>query len=235
MEAVTLYQFELCPFCHKVKASLELKGIPFKKVEVNPINKKELPELEGNERKKVPVLEIDGTLVSDSTKILAHLEAINPSLSPEGAALEKSEMVEAWVNDDLAQILPAVIYGKVRDAARAAKVVARTSNFGFFQNAMVRGGGSLIMNRVAKKIMARRGGGDPTEMLEAEMDKFEEWLGDQDYVCGDTISVGDAATHGCLTCIQEFPAFTTIMKRKRVADWFARVQAQRDANRADVN
>ena len=231
MEAVTLYQFELCPFCHKVKAALEVKGIPFTKVEVNPMTRKELPELEENVRRKVPVLEIDGKQIADSTNILSYLESRDATLTPEPPGDEKSAMVESWVDDDLAQVLPAVIYGKWRDAARAAKVIARSSNFGFVQNALVRGGGSMIMHQVAKKIMKRRGGGDPHESLAAEMDKFEEWLGEQDFVCGDEPSVGDVATHGCLTCIQDFPAFKDIMKRPRVQAWFDRVQKLRDENR----
>ena len=152
-------------------------------------------------------------------------------LPPEPPADEKSAMVENWVDDDLAQVLPAVIYGKWRDAARAAKVIARTSNFGFVQNVLVRGGGSVIMHQVAKKIMKRRGGGDPAEMLSAEMDKFEDWLGEQEFVCGAEPSIGDVATHGCLTCIQDFPAFADIMKRPRVKAWFDRVQKLRDENR----
>ncbi len=42
---VTLYQFALCPFSHKVKAAMEVKGIPYTEVEVNPMTKKELPPM----------------------------------------------------------------------------------------------------------------------------------------------------------------------------------------------
>ncbi len=235
VQTATLYQFELCPFCHKVRAALEAKGIAFETVEVNPMTKKELPELDSNVRRKVPVLQIDGAFVADSTEILNHLEEREASLTPSGDAKAKSDMIEAWVDDDLAQILPTVIYGRWRDAARAAKVVARTSNFGFVQNAVVRGGGSLIMHQVAKKISAKRGGGNAQEMLSAEMDRFEEWLGEQAFVCGDEVSVGDIAVHGCLTCIREFPAFAQIMKRPRVEAWYARVQDVRTRNRASLN
>jgi len=236
VQVATLYQFELCPFCHKVRAALEAKGIPFKSVEVNPMTRKELPELESNVRRKVPVLAIDGGLYADSTTILNHLEEVGSSLTPaDPVKKEKSDQIEQWVDDDLAQVLPAVIYGKWRDAARAARVIARTSNFGFMQNAMVRGGGSLIMHQVAKKITARRGGGDPTEMLNAEMDRFEDWLGEQNFVCGDDVSLGDVAVHGCLTCIQDFPAFEQIMSRERVAAWFERVAKIRRRNRAELN
>jgi microsomal prostaglandin-E synthase 2 len=236
MDNVTLYQFELCPYCHKVKAAMEAKGIAFTKVEVNPMNKKELPPLPDGAPRKVPVIRVNGDTVFDSTKIVEYLEARDSSglrLTPSDPQLrEKSELVERWVNDDLSYVLPTVIYGTWGEALKAAQVVAKTSNFGFVQNAMVRAGGSLIMHQVAKRIVAKRGGGTPAAMLAAEMDKFEEWLGDRDFVCGSEISVGDVATHGCLTCIQDFPAFATIMARPRVAAWFQRVQAIREHNRA---
>ncbi len=235
MEPITLYQFELCPYCHKVKAGLDVKGIPYRKVEVNPMNKKELPELPEATPRKVPVIEVNGDRVQDSTDILTYLETTYPTRFPllpeDPAAREKTEMVERWVDDDLSYVLPTVIYGKWGDAIRAAKVVARTSNFGFLQNMVVRGGGSLIMHQVSKRIVKKRGGSNPEQMLSAELDKFEQWLGDADYVCGEQVTLGDVATHGCLTCIQEFPAFAAVMQRPRIAAWFERVQAVRDANR----
>jgi glutathione S-transferase len=236
MQPVTLYQFALCPFSHKVKAALDVKGIPYTQVEVNPMTKKELPELPDDVRRKVPVIQVDGSTVIDSTSILGYLEqtygdSLTPS-DPEQRA--KSDTIEQWVDDDLAYVLPTVIYGRWGDAVRAARVVAKTSNFGPVQNAIVRAGGSLIMHQVAKRIVKKRGGGSPQQMVDAEMDKFEEWLGDQPFLCGDEPSVADVAAQGCLTCVQEFPAFATIMARPRVASWYQRVQDLRDANRAQA-
>lgn len=236
MDTVTLYQFELCPYCHKVKAAMEAKGIAFTKVEVNPMNKKELPPLQDGTPRKVPVIQVNGATIADSTTIVAYLEAhdtaglhLTPT-DPEQRA--KSQMVETWANDDLSYVLPTVIYGTWGEAFKAAQVVARTSNFGFVQNVMVRAGGSLMMHQISKRIVKKRGGGTPAAMLAAEMDKFEAWLGERDFVCGDEITTGDIATHGCLTCIQDFPAFATIMARPRVAAWFKRVQGIREHNRA---
>jgi microsomal prostaglandin-E synthase 2 len=237
MNTVTLYQFELCPYCHKVKAALEAKGIAFTKVEVNPMNKKELPALPADAPRKVPVIQVDGETIYDSTKIIAFLEGHDKtglSLTPsDPALLAKSQQVETWVNNDLSYVLPTVIYGTWGEAIKAAKVVAKTSNFGLVQNAMVRAGGSLIMHQVAKRIVKKRGGGNPTEMLAAEMDKFEVWLGDSPFIGGNELSVGDVATHGCMTCIEEFPAFRTIMARPKVAAWFKRVADIRVRNRAN--
>ena len=145
MDKVDLFQFELCPFCHKVKAGLELKGIPYDTIEVNPMNKEQLPPLPEGAPKKVPVIQVNGETIFDSTTILNYIEENTPDrirLSPEDpAAREKSEKIETWVDEELTFAIPTVIYGTVGEATRAAQVVAKTSNFGFFQNIMARAGG----------------------------------------------------------------------------------------------
>jgi microsomal prostaglandin-E synthase 2 len=236
MPALTLYQFELCPFCHKVKAAFDIKGQAYRKVEVNPYTKKELPELPAGTPRKVPVVQYNGRTVQDSTAILDFIEESFPDSTPllpkNGPLRDKAREVEAWVDDDLAQVLPTVIYGTWGEAVKAAQVTARSSNFGPLQNLMVRAGGSLIMHQISKRIVKRRGGGDPHAMLAAELDKFENWLGDADFVAGSEVSLGDVAAHGALTCIKDFPAYTKVMQRPRLAAWFSRVQALREANRA---
>ena len=39
---VKLYQYEICPFCCKVKAYLDWKGIPYNTKDVNPLSKAEI-------------------------------------------------------------------------------------------------------------------------------------------------------------------------------------------------
>ncbi|MCW5828806.1 MAG: glutathione S-transferase N-terminal domain-containing protein [Deltaproteobacteria bacterium] len=236
MEAVTLYQFELCPFCHKVKAGLELKGVPYRKVEVNPLNKKELPPLPQGSPKKVPVVTLNGKLVEDSTAILKALDEQVKGpvtfLPADPEARAKSEMIEQWVDDDLTYALPTVIYGTREEAFKAAQVTARTSNFGFFQNLMVRAGGSLIMYQVSKRILKKRNQTDGHAWVRKELDRFEGWLGDQPFACGSEPTLADVAVHGALKCIEEFPAFGEAMSRPKLKAWFDRVQKLRDQNRA---
>ncbi len=237
MHTLTLYQFELCPFCHKVKAAADIKGLVYEKVDVNPYTKAELPELPEGTPRKVPVVQYDGHTVQDSTAILDFIEErfgdTTPLLPKDDRLRSKVREIEAWVDDDLAQVLPTVIYGTWGEAVKAAQVTARTSNFGPMQNLMVRAGGSLIMHQVAKRIVKRRGGGDPHAMLAAELDKLEAWIGEDDFVAGSEVSLGDAAAHGALTCIKDFPAHAEAMQRPRLAAWYSRVQALRDANRAN--
>jgi len=57
-KTIVLYQYEVCPFCCKVKAFLDYYKIPYRVVEVNPLTK---TELKWSEYKKVPVVLLDET------------------------------------------------------------------------------------------------------------------------------------------------------------------------------
>ncbi|EDO38882.1 predicted protein, partial [Nematostella vectensis] len=55
---ITLYQYQTCPFCCKVRAYLEYFGIDYTKVEVNPLTRKEIEF--STEYRKVPIAIVDG-------------------------------------------------------------------------------------------------------------------------------------------------------------------------------
>ncbi len=78
MADITLHQFapdtgseSASPFCVKVHRALGLKGVSYKVR--NVFSPKELARL-NPEHKKLPVLEVDGTYVPDSTSIIAYLD-----------------------------------------------------------------------------------------------------------------------------------------------------------------
>jgi microsomal prostaglandin-E synthase 2 len=56
--SVTFYQYEPCPYCCKTKAVMDFLKVPYKVVEVNPLNKKELKAI--TDYNKVPVAVLDG-------------------------------------------------------------------------------------------------------------------------------------------------------------------------------
>ena len=39
---VTVYQYQICPFCTKVKTFLDFVHVPYSTIEVNPVSKKEI-------------------------------------------------------------------------------------------------------------------------------------------------------------------------------------------------
>jgi glutathione S-transferase len=99
---ITLYQFAASPFCDKIRRVLRFKQLPFTIhewpiAEVGSIRKK-------NPAGKLPILEIDGTLIADSTAIALELEKRHPtpSLLPADPAQRALVLaLEDWADESL--------------------------------------------------------------------------------------------------------------------------------------
>jgi len=229
-EAV-LYQFALCPFCCKVREGLELKGIPYRMVEVNPRTKAELPVLPADAPRKVPVLTVGETTVHDSTAILRFLDQAYPDtlrFRPSATATrERADELEEWVDAELIPALPTVLYGTWREAGRAAAVIAKSSEFGLGQGLGVKLGGSVVMYLVAKRILKKAGRTDGHAWVGENLDKIEGWLGEQAFVCGAEMTIADVAIAGALRCVRDFPIHQSIEGRPRLRKWLTRMAASK--------
>jgi glutathione S-transferase len=228
---VTLYQFSLCPFCHKVRAGLELKGVTYSVVEVNPRSKAELSALPPEAPRKVPVLVVDGEVLWDSTEILRALDRLFPSgptIRPADAAQRaRADEQEDWVDEELIKALPTVLYGTLQEASKAAAVVARSSKLSKTQSLGVMVGGSAVMYLVAKRILKKSGRKDGHAWVAENLDRIEGWLGEQAYLGGSSLSIADVAAYGAFQCVVEFPVFARIQARPRLRAWLGRMDAQR--------
>jgi microsomal prostaglandin-E synthase 2 len=72
--SLTLYQYAICPFCNKVKALLDYTNQDYSVVEVNPLTKSELKQLEDKTYKKVPILTISTNTNDDNDNNDDHLQ-----------------------------------------------------------------------------------------------------------------------------------------------------------------
>jgi microsomal prostaglandin-E synthase 2 len=232
---VTLYQFSLCPFCNKVKAALDVSGVAYRRVEVSPRSKEELPSLPEDSPKKVPILTVGETIVEDSTTILNYIS--DTFQSGHGYRIDDEELnqqskeIENWVDTECIKALPTVIYGTWGEAIQAAAVVARESNFGAFQGLGVRIGGSVVMHMISKRLLKKAGRTDGHAWVKECLDQFEAWLGEKDFVVSDSLSMADVAMHGGLSCVRDFPVFKQVEDRPRLGRWFKRVETIRTENR----
>ena len=99
---LTLYQYEISPFCDKVRRALRLKRLSWQTVEV-------LPSKGGAHKhisptRKFPALDLDGRVVVDSTDILRELDRLQPApplypKSPRDRAL--AVILEDWADESL--------------------------------------------------------------------------------------------------------------------------------------
>ncbi|MFO8015973.1 MAG: glutathione S-transferase N-terminal domain-containing protein [Candidatus Woesearchaeota archaeon] len=69
--SIKLYQFEHCPYCRKVRQKLREKGLEYEKIEVDRNNKPDVVLETGG---TVPVIDIDGMVMSESDDIVKYLD-----------------------------------------------------------------------------------------------------------------------------------------------------------------
>jgi glutathione S-transferase len=109
-----LHQFELSPYCEKVRLILDFKGLEYRKVEVTPgIGQIDLYRLSG--QRQVPVLRDGDEIICDSTAIARYLDEKFPETpllphDPQQRALV--ELLEDWADNALVKQARTAFLGK---------------------------------------------------------------------------------------------------------------------------
>ena len=171
--AVTLYQYEICPFCNINKALLNYTNTPYKYVEVNPLTKSELKPWSGD-YKKVPIAKLATTTTDEENdfKQINGSSEINTTLLKQPYVMQKlkskwdssamsmdlftsSNDALKWskfANEELAPILYPNICRSMNESYQAFGYVNNVDTFSMSQRIMIRWIGSFAMYIAASKI-----------------------------------------------------------------------------------
>ncbi|MEW5303242.1 MAG: hypothetical protein WDW36_005950 [Sanguina aurantia] len=241
-KALTLYQYEVCPYCCKVKAALDYYKLPYEVIEVNPLTKK---ELKWSSYKKVPVLMMDGEAVVESTVIMSRLaaevegsssaplaasttksQAAGSALSP-AAASERELQWRKWVDDRLVKVITANIYRSWDESFASFRYITTHTNWGWGTREAARISGAMIMWQVGKRLPKKYSlEGDLREILYADCNAFIDAMGSSDFLGGAAPNLADLAVFGVLRAIEGTPTFDDTTKHSRVASWYQRMATQ---------
>ncbi|HXH27438.1 MAG TPA: glutathione S-transferase family protein [Candidatus Polarisedimenticolia bacterium] len=110
--ALSLLQFEACPYCVKVKLALRRMGLDCESVTIDPADRGEVQRVSG--QRLVPVLRDGDRVIPDSTRILRYLIARygERGLLPAGPA----EQALSWIVEDYAdEVLGPLVYAVLED------------------------------------------------------------------------------------------------------------------------
>lgn len=122
MPVITLHQWEISPFCQKVARALRFKGLPFEAIDYNGLLATRVMGL--SKVGKVPVLDIDGLRLQDSTRICRYLDEhypLPPLFPQEPQQRAQVELWEDWADETLYWF---EVYFRVKDADAFAQAVA---------------------------------------------------------------------------------------------------------------
>lgn len=219
-----LYQYTACPFCHKVRATLDYKKVAYEAIEVHPLNKKEIGF--SADYRAVPIyIDSTGQQVNDSTPIMQHIDKEFPELrifSDDELQKIKDEKWLAW-SQTYVKGLPTVIYDTLPNALRSFNYITKIGNFSWFQKCLIKYSGALIMTLVAKKIKKRENIVDPTKFLTTKMEEWCVGLEGNPFMGGDAPSASDLAVYGITNSIIDLKAGDQIRGHREFFSWINRI------------
>tara|TARA_B100001250_G_scaffold193262_1_gene166151 strand:+ start:9619 stop:10365 length:747 start_codon:yes stop_codon:yes gene_type:complete len=216
----TLYCYETCPFCFKVKALLGSRGIRYSKVEVDPMKH---TELQWSNWKKVPVfVDSDGTQVNDSNYILHYIDKNGNNDFPRHGIDKKQDEWMDFSNSILGKSIVAVIYSSYFTSLKALDYVTKVDKFSFTSRIINKWLGAIVMffvGRSRAKLFSMK----PRDNLQYQLDKMAEGF-EGNFFGGDVPNGADFANYGILRSMQGLNGFDILENHKSVQPWYSRMQ-----------
>jgi glutathione S-transferase len=224
---IVLHQFEISPFCDKIRRVLHAKGQDYEVREilasqslwkvrrVNPIG-------------KLPCLEHNGQSIADSTEIAAYLEEQfpEPHLIPSDP-YERAlcHLLEDWADESLYFYEMTLRFGLPHNARRFIPALVEQDAAWFKPLA------PWVVPLMMKQTTRAQGiGRKPAEMLirdlERQVEALAGLLGERDWLIGSSLTLADISVFAQLDCIRESEEGGKIVGRSpSVATWMERVDA----------
>ncbi len=224
---IVLYQFEMSPFCDKIRRVLHLKGQPYEIREI-PASQALWKVRQVNPIGKLPCLEHDGRRIADSTDIAAYLEERFPEpplipTDPWERAL--CHLLEDWADESLYFYEMKLRFGLPHNARRFVPLLVE-QDAGWFKPLA-----PWVVPRMMKQITRAQGiGRKPTEMLirdlERQVEALTGLLGERQWLIGGGLTLADISVFAQLACIREPDEGRSVIERApSVTAWMERVDS----------
>ena len=228
MGDVILHQFEVSPFCDKIRRVLHYKRKRYETHEVPPTET--LVRLRRlNPTGKVPILEHRDAIVTDSSEIARYLDINfpNPPIYPEDAR-ERAlcHIIEDWADESLYFFELWFRFGLRENADEWSRRSSESEPPGLLRRATQRAIPTLMRNVLRAQGLGRK---HPTEVLD-EFDRHltsvASWLDENEWLVGDRLSIADIAVYAQLACAGDTGEGSALLAgHPRVLAWMERVNA----------
>eukprot|EP00316_Scyphosphaera_apsteinii_P002151 CAMPEP_0119331834 /NCGR_PEP_ID=MMETSP1333-20130426/81470_1 /TAXON_ID=418940 /ORGANISM="Scyphosphaera apsteinii, Strain RCC1455" /LENGTH=288 /DNA_ID=CAMNT_0007341523 /DNA_START=93 /DNA_END=959 /DNA_ORIENTATION=- len=229
---VRIYQYDICPFCNKLKALLDFYKLPYETVDVNPLLKREIKFSDGY--RKVPIAVFgkgeEAVQVNDSpviaTQLLDRIDAGRVVPSAELACFRSPAAMEwaKWSDEKLAVLLFPNITRSFSEAYQMFGYVFEVPHFSLADKWSNQFVGAFAMWMAQGKIKKKYAINDERAALrEALQHWMSEGVGASAFAGGDAPNFADICVFGCLKAIDRTSAYKEIMAETSIAAWYERV------------
>lgn len=223
---ITLHQWEISPFCQKVARALRHKGLGFETVNYNGLLGAKAARL--SKVGKLPVLDIDGQRIQDSTCIARYLDEHRPGPSLYPADPQQRALVELWEDWSDELLYWFEVWFRLKDP-EALDEAARLSSEG--RRSVERLPTKLLLKAgLSLQLFSQGLGRMSRENVEAEflrhLDRIETVLAASDWLVGEARTIADIAVGSQLLEVQRTSTRMRpeLSKRPRLAAWLERMQ-----------
>ena len=223
---LTLWQYEISPFCDKVRRILRFKRQAFTTREVSLFQTlSSLPKK--NPAGKLPLIEAGGEVVCDSTEIAHWAERTfpDPPLIPRDPAKRAMcHALEDWADESLYFYEMYLRFTLPHNAKRWIPELAHADS------GAMKMASSFIVPRVIKKRLAAQGLGAKSfdgvmHDLDRHLEAVEGLLTAGPFLVGDALTVADISVFAQLFCIRGADeGAAAIAKRAAIGAWMERVE-----------
>ena len=194
----TLYHYPLSPFSRKVRLCLAEKKIEIALVEER-YWEQDAEFLRRNPAGKVPILKIDGQLMSDSTAICEYLDEAypTPSLLPGNATARfEARRLVGWFDDKF--------YHEVTTKLTGERVYRKVMGTGYPDSANVKAGAKAIKYHI---------------------DYMAHLLESRRWLAGNDMTLADFAAAAQLSCL-DYTSDVDWNRHEVVKDWYAKIKSR---------
>lgn len=224
---ISLYQYKICPFCHRVKACLDFLKIDYETTEVNPLTKSELSF--SKEYKKVPVAVIDGELIGDSALIMEKLvKTLPPDVQAKFSTIDTPQWTE-WSEKKLAVLLYPNITRTWSESWECFGYTSSITQWSLPEQLITRVAGTFFMSLANGKIKKKYDIVDERAELKAVLAEWTGAVNGKKFLHGETPTMPDLMVFGVLKSISGFQTFNEIMEDSLLREWYGRVESAVDA------
>jgi microsomal prostaglandin-E synthase 2 len=235
MNQSKLYQYDVCPFCLKVRVGLALKKLNYDKIEVHPLNKK---EISFSDYRKVPIFVDDnGEQVNDSQKILEHIDRQQQGahlFAPLGSEERKKQ--DHWIewSENYVKSIPPLLYDTLSNSLKAFDYITKVSKFSWLQRKLVKYSGALVMKMVGKKYREKYNIPNPTQKVTEYVDEWANSLEGKLFQGGTEPDVSDVAVYGITLSTKSHPHSDIFKNNKKFSAWMDRMATKTGINYAEA-
>lgn len=214
---ITLYQFESCPFCSKVRTLLNYIDQPFDIVEVSPFG---LKELDFTNHKKVPVLKDGDKVITESATIIDYVNKHYAKFPVD----KKSKEWTNWIDDTLVHYITPLVHPNFRTSRKNFKHILKTGQNSWLKTNFFRFAGAIAMPKVAKKLQAKYNIDDAEAEYLVAIDHWSNnGLEGKVFFGGDKPDFVDCSVFGVLNSCHELgPVKMAMQQNLAFADWYNR-------------